>query len=210
NIVASGKNACTLHYVTNNADIVDGDLVLIDAGAEFGGYAGDISRTFPANGRFSNAQKDVYEAVLDVNQTIIATLRAGISYSFVSDLAVKLITEKLMELKLLSGSLEENIAKLSYRRFYMHGIGHWLGLDVHDVGGRLNADGTSITLKENMCMTVEPGIYIPDDDDIPQALRGIGVRIEDNVIITSDGAEEYTREAPKTVHEIEALYGVYA
>lgn len=204
NIVASGKNACTLHYTTNCASLEKNALLLIDAGAEYQNYAGDITRTFPVNGRFSPAQKAIYEIVLHANETIIATARHGIPYQQLSDLAIRTLTEGLISLKLLSGSLEENISQQTYRRFYMHGFGHWLGLDVHDVGGRF-IDQKPIILKENMCLTVEPGLYIPDDADIPSEFRGIGVRIEDNIIIHQNHAENYTATAPKTIADIENL-----
>ncbi len=203
-IVASGQNACTLHYVNNADTLRDGDLLLIDAGAEYGCYAGDISRTFPVNGRFSTAQRDLYQIVLAANQAVIAAAHAGVTYAALSDLAIKYLTQGLIDLKLLNGSLDDNIEQKTYRRFYMHGIGHWLGLDVHDVGDRFE-HGQPIVLRENMCMTVEPGLYIPADDDIPAALRGIGIRIEDNIIIHSDHAEVYTADVPKEIDAIEAL-----
>lgn len=203
-IVAGGKNACVLHYVHNQSILRDGDLLMIDAGAEYAAYAGDISRTFPVNGRFSPAQKDVYEVVLSVNQKIIEQAKAGITYESLSQSAIELLTQGLIDLKLLSGSLKDLIEQKAYRRFYMHGIGHWLGLDVHDVGPRF-VEGKPMVLQEDMCMTVEPGLYIPDDVDIPAELRGMGIRIEDNIIIHKNHAEVYTQEAPKTIADIEQL-----
>ncbi|MDO5687004.1 MAG: aminopeptidase P N-terminal domain-containing protein [Neisseria sp.] len=203
-IVAGGKNACTLHYVNNQDTLRDGDLLLIDAGAEYGLYAGDISRTFPVNGRFTAAQRELYQVVLAANKAVIAAARAGVSYDFLGDLAAKILTQGLLDLKLLSGSLSDHLSAKNYRRFYMHGFGHWLGLDVHDVGDRF-ADGQPVILRENMCLTVEPGLYIPDEPDIPPQWRGVGIRIEDNIIIQRDGAEVYTADAPKEIADIEAV-----
>lgn len=203
-IVACGKNACTLHYIANHAPLQKDVLLLIDAGAEYQGYAGDITRTFPINGHFSSAQKALYQVVLNANKSIIDNAHSGISYQQLSDLCIKLLTEGLIELKLLSGSLQENIEQQKYRRFYMHGFGHWLGLDVHDVGNRFE-NGQSILLKENMCLTVEPGLYIPDEADIPPEFRGVGIRIEDNIIIQHEFAENYTQLAPKEIDDIENL-----
>ncbi len=203
-IVATGKNACTLHYVQNQDRLENGQLLLIDAGAEYQNYAGDITRTFPVSGRFSPEQKAVYEIVLAANEAVIANCRAGITWQSMGDLAAKILTEGLLDLGLLHGQVDDLLAEKAYRRFYMHGIGHWIGLDVHDVGGRF-VDGKPIVLQENMCTTVEPGLYIPDDYDIPEAFRNIGIRIEDNIVIQTNACLVYTDDVPKKVDEIESL-----
>ncbi len=203
-IVAGGRNACCLHYVENKDVLCDGDLLLIDAGAEYCGYAGDITRTFPVNGRFSGAQKDLYEVVLAANEASIAAIKPGVNWQAVSDASVRILTQGLLDLHLLSGSLEQNITLQNYRRFYMHGIGHWIGLDVHDVGGRFEGEAP-ILLQENMCTTVEPGLYINPADDIPKHFHGIGIRIEDNVRVSATGVEVYTASVPKSIADIESL-----
>ncbi|WP_051940513.1 aminopeptidase P N-terminal domain-containing protein [Stenoxybacter acetivorans] len=204
-IIAGGKNACCLHYVDNHSPLADGDLLLIDAGAEYQMYAGDITRTFPVSGKFSGAQKEVYEIVLASNIAAIEAIRPGADWQVISQAAIAQLTQGLLDLGLLSGSLNSNIETSAYRRFYMHGLGHWLGMDVHDVGGRFNDNGTPILLQSGMCTTVEPGLYIAAADDIPAHFHNIGVRIEDNVLITDNGCEVYTADAPKTVAAIEAL-----
>ena len=203
-IVAAGKNACTLHYVQNNAVLQDGQLVLIDAGAEYGYYAGDITRTFPVNGRFTGAQKAVYEIVLEANKQAIAAIAPNVLWQEASDVALKVLVQGMVDLKLLHGNVEDNIATQAYRRFYMHGIGHWIGLDVHDVGGRFH-QGQPRLLQENMCTTIEPGLYINAADDIPTEFHNIGIRIEDNVRVTATAAEVYTHATPKEISDIEAL-----
>lgn len=203
-IVAGGKNACCLHYTDNKDSLHDGDLVLIDAGAEYQLYAGDITRTFPVNGRFSAAQKDVYEVVLAANEASIATIKPGTDWNSIHHLALRILVQGLIDFKLLQGSVDGNIESLAYKRFYMHGLGHWLGLDVHDVGGRWH-EGKPVLLQAGMCTTIEPGLYINDDDDLPHAFHNIGIRIEDNVAVTAQGCENYTRTAPKSIADIEAL-----
>ncbi len=203
-IVAAGKNACTLHYVQNNAVLQDGQLVLIDAGAEYGYYAGDITRTFPVNGQFTGAQKAVYEIVLEANKQAIAAIAPHVLWQEVSDVALNILVQGMVDLKLLHGNVEDNIATQAYRRFYMHGIGHWIGLDVHDVGGRFH-QGQARKLLENMCTTVEPGLYIKAADDIPPEFHNIGIRIEDNVRVSANAAEVYTTATPKEIGDIEAL-----
>ena len=204
-IVAGGKNACCLHYVANGSALRDGDLLLIDAGAEYQMYAGDITRTFPVNGRFSAAQKAVYDVVLAVNEQSIAAIRPGADWQLISQAAVRLLTEGLVDLGLLHGRVDDNIETQTYRRFYMHGLGHWLGLDVHDVGGRFDAQGQAIMLAPGMVTTVEPGLYIAAAADIPTDFHNIGIRIEDNVLVTPTGHEVLTRSVPKSTAEIEAL-----
>ena len=203
-IIAAGKNACTLHYVQNNAVLQEGQLVLIDAGAEYGYYAGDITRTFPVNGQFTGAQKAVYEIVLEANKQAIAAIAPHVLWQEVSDVALNILVQGLVDLKLLHGNVEDNIATQAYRRFYMHGIGHWIGLDVHDVGGRFH-QGQARKLRENMCTTVEPGLYIKAADDIPPEFHNIGIRIEDNVRVSANAAEVYTTATPKEIGDIEAL-----
>lgn len=204
-IVAGGKNACCLHYVDNSDVLQQGDLLMIDAGAEYQMYAGDISRTFPVNGQFSPAQKAVYEIVLDVNQTSIAATVAQADWRDISQKATQQLTQGLIDLGLLHGSVEHNIETGAYRRFYMHGLGHWLGLDVHDVGGRFDPHGQPVLLQPGMVTTVEPGLYIAAADDIPPEFHNIGVRIEDNVLVTATGNEVLTASVPKNPDEIEAL-----
>lgn len=203
-IVAGGKNACCLHYVANKDILRDGDLLLIDAGAEYGFYAGDITRTFPVNGKFTAAQKDVYEIVLAANQAAIAAVKPGADWGEIHRLALNILVQGLIDLKLLKGTVEGNIESQAYQRFYMHGLGHWLGLDVHDVGKRWH-NGRPLLLQAGMCTTIEPGLYIAAADDIPEHFCNIGIRIEDNVLVTESGGENYTAKAPKTVADIEAV-----
>jgi len=203
-IVAGGANACVLHYISNNAQLRDGDLLLIDAACELDGYAADITRTFPVSGKFSAAQKDVYEIVLAAQTAAIAAARPGNHWNEPHDAALRVIAQGLIDLKLCSGSLDSVLEKGDYKRFYMHRTGHWLGMDVHDVGA-YKMDGEWRTLQAGMAFTVEPGCYIRAADDVPQALWNIGVRIEDNVVITAQGCEVLTEAAPKTVAAIEEL-----
>jgi Xaa-Pro aminopeptidase len=203
-IVAGGPNACVLHYVANDAMLRDGDLLLIDAGCELDGYASDITRTFPVNGRFSAAQREVYEIVLSAQRAALETVRAGGAWNEPHDAAVKTLAQGMIDLGLVSGGLDEVLEKETYKRFYMHRTGHWLGLDVHDAGDYKRA-GEWRVLTPGMVLTVEPGLYIRAADDVPQRLRNIGVRIEDDVLVTDVGYEVLTAEAPKTVDAIEAL-----
>ena len=203
-IVAGGANACVLHYVSNDATLRDGDLVLIDAGCELGGYASDITRTHPVNGRFSAAQRDVYELVLAAQAAAIAKVRPGNAWNEPHDAAVRVLAEGLRALKLVQGSLDQVLEKETYKRFYMHRTGHWLGLDVHDAGDYKRA-GRWRTLAPGMTLTVEPGLYIRAAADVPEALHGIGIRIEDDVLVTEKGGEVITAEAPKSIADIESL-----
>ncbi|WP_346796993.1 Xaa-Pro aminopeptidase [Halomonas sp. Bachu 37] len=204
-IVGSGENACVLHYIENNSPLQNGDLVLIDAGAEFELYAGDITRTFPVTGRFNDAQRALYEVVLRAQEQAVQAVRPGISLADIHAGVVQELTAGLIELGLLEGELEARIQDEAYRRFYLHSTSHWLGLDVHDVGTyRLDAD-TPRLLAPGMVVTVEPGLYLPDESDIPQEFRGMGIRIEDDVVVTSTGNEVLTSAVPKQVAEIEAL-----
>jgi len=203
-IVAGGANACTLHYVGNSSRLNDGELLLIDAGCELNGYAGDITRTFPVNGKFSGAQRDVYQIVLAAELAAIATLAPGVAIDVPGDAALKVLVQGMLDLKLLSGSLDGAIESQAYRQFYMHSIGHMIGLDVHDVGKR-KINGEWRVYQPGMCTTVEPGLYIRPAPNVPEALQNIGIRIEDDVLITHDGHEVYTSEVPKRIDDIEAL-----
>jgi Xaa-Pro aminopeptidase len=202
-IVASGANACVLHYVANNARLGAGELLLIDAACELESYAADITRTFPVDGRFSGAQREVYELVLAAQGAAIAATRAGVAWNEPHDAAVKVLARGMLDLKLLSGSLDEVLEKESYKRFYMHRTGHWLGLDVHDAG-EYKRSGAWRSLVPGMTLTVEPGLYLRAADDVPEALRNIGVRIEDDVLVTETGCEVITAQAPKQIADIEA------
>jgi Xaa-Pro aminopeptidase len=203
-IVAGGANACVLHYVFNDAPMRDGDLLLIDAGCELDGYAADLTRTFPVNGRFSGAQRELYEVVLAAQRTAIATVKPGNAWNDPHDAAVRVLAQGMLDLKLLSGSLDAALEKEAYKRFYMHRTGHWLGLDVHDAGEYKHA-GKWRALAPGMTLTVEPGLYVRAADDVPKALHNLGVRIEDDVAVTEGGCEVLTAEAPKSVDDIEAL-----
>jgi Xaa-Pro aminopeptidase len=203
-IVAGGANACTLHYVGNNARLNDGDLLLIDAGGELGGYASDITRTFPINGRFSAAQKDVYEIVLAAQVAAIAAAKPVNQWNAPHEAALRVLAQGFIDLKLCKGSVEAVLESESYKQFYMHRTGHWLGMDVHDVG-EYKVDGNWRPLQPGMVLTVEPGCYIRPSDSVSRDLWNIGIRIEDDVLITSDGNEVLTQAAPKTVNEIEEV-----
>lgn len=202
-IVAGGANACVLHYISNDKLLSDNTLVLIDAGCEVEGYAADITRTFPVNGRFNAAQKDVYQIVLAAQDAAFAVTAPGRHFMEGHDAAVRVLTQGLIDLKLLTGDLDNLIEKGDYKRFYMHRTGHWLGLDVHDAGEYKTGDNWA-TLQPGMTLTVEPGLYIRPGDGIPLALAGIGIRIEDDVRVTETGCHVYTT-APKTVAEIEEV-----
>jgi Xaa-Pro aminopeptidase len=206
-IVGGGANACILHYTENNAELRDGDLVLIDAGGELAYYAADITRTFPVNGRFSAEQKALYEVVLAAQLAAIDVVQVGNSWQLPHETAVRVLCEGLLELGLLKGELSAVIEGGDYRRFYMHRTGHWLGMDVHDVGD-YRIDGEWRAFAPGMVLTVEPGLYIaPDDDTVEARWRGIGIRIEDDVVVTESGPHVLTAKAPKTIAEIEALVG---
>ena len=204
-IVASGENACILHYRENTDTLYDGDLLLIDAGCEFGGYASDITRTFPINGRFTPAQKAIYQLVLDAQDAAIAKAKPGKRWNEPHDAAVAVLTRGLVKLGLLKGRTDNLIKEGAYRRFYMHRTGHWLGMDVHDVGD-YRVDDKWRKFERGMVFTVEPGLYIaPHSKGVGKEWWGIGVRIEDDVLITAQGCQVITAAAPKRVEEIEAL-----
>jgi Xaa-Pro aminopeptidase len=204
-IVAKGANATTLHYTTNDCQIEDGDLVLIDAGCEYQYYCGDITRTFPANGKFTDPQRAIYQSVLDVQCEIIESIRPGVSIGDPAQKAVEMLTEAMLELGLLVGEKEKIIEEQEYRKFYMHSVGHMLGVEVHDVAKTRDGEEHK-TFQPGMVMTVEPGLYIdPDSENIPPEYSGIGVRIEDNILVTESGCEVLTAAVPKTIDEIEKL-----
>ena len=205
NIVASGSNACVLHYIKNDETIDDGDLVLIDAGAEYGCYAGDITRTFPANGQFSEPQAALYQVVLDAHTQGLKELVVGAPYEACHNEAVRVLTQGLVSLGLLAGDVDSLIESKAYRDFYMHNTGHWLGLDVHDCGA-YKIDGESRPLEAGMVLTIEPGLYISADNESVEAKwRGIGIRIEDDVLIREDGPYILTHGLPREIAEIEAF-----
>lgn len=204
-IVAAGRNACILHYRENDAPLKDGDLVLIDAGCEIDCYASDITRTFPVSGSFSAEQKAIYELVLAAQEAAFKEIAPGKHWNEAHEATVRVITAGLLELGLLEGALDELIAAEAYKPFYMHRAGHWLGMDVHDVGD-YKVGGEWRVLEAGMAMTVEPGIYIAvDNEQVAKKWRGIGVRIEDDVLVTRSGCEILTGGVPKSVAEIEAL-----
>jgi len=203
-IVAGGANSCVLHYVFNDAPLRDGELLLIDAGCELDGYASDITRTFPVNGRFSAAQREAYDIVAAAQAAAMDKVRPGNAWNEPHEAAVRVLAQGMLDLGLLKGGLEEVLEKQAYKRFYMHRTGHWLGLDVHDAGEYKRA-GQWRPLEPGMTLTVEPGLYIRAADDVPERLRNIGIRIEDDVVVTSNACEVITAEAPKGVAEIEAL-----
>ena len=201
-IVGGGANGCILHYTDNNAVLKDGDLILIDAGAEYRGYAADLTRTYPVNGEYTNVQREVYEVVLAAQEAAIEEAIPGNHWNDPHEAAVKEITRGLMSLGILKGSRANLIKEGAYKDFYMHRTGHWLGSDVHDVGDyKVNDDWR--VLEPGMTMTIEPGLYIPEDKAIPRELQNIGIRIEDDVLITRDANQVLTIDAPKTVADIE-------
>jgi Xaa-Pro aminopeptidase len=204
-IVGAGDNACILHYTRNDDTISDGDLILIDAGCELDYYASDITRTFPANGVFSDAQRKMYQLVLDAQYAAIEAVKPGNHWNQPHEAAVRVLTEGLVKYGLLQGDVDELIEALAYRQFYMHKTGHWLGMDVHDVG-EYRIDGQWRVLEPGMVMTVEPGLYIaPDDESVEPQWRGIGIRIEDDVVVTEGGCHVLTSAVVKDVADIEAL-----
>jgi len=203
-IVAGGANACVLHYISNNAQLKNGDLLLIDAACELDGYAADITRTFPVNGKFSAAQKETYEIVLAAQSAAIAAARPGSHWNQPHDAALRVLAQGMIDLKLCTGSVDGVIESGDYKRFYMHRTGHWLGMDVHDVGN-YKVNGEWRDLVPGMSLTVEPGLYIRPADKVSEALWNTGIRIEDDVVITARGCEVLTHAVPKTVAAIEEL-----
>jgi Xaa-Pro aminopeptidase len=205
-IVASGANACILHYVSNSKRMRSGDLVLVDAGAEAGSYTADITRTFPVSGTFTEAQADVYRAVLRAQKAAIRAVRPGRPWTAPHRAAIRAIVDGLLDLRILRGDKKRHIEKETYRRWFMHGTSHWLGMDVHDAGGYLDENGKPRKLRPGMVLTVEPGLYFNSRDrSVPKRYRGIGVRIEDDVLVTAKGSRVLTAAAPKEIDEIEKL-----
>ncbi len=214
-IVAAGPNACVLHYRAGPAELRDGDLCLIDAGCEFDGYASDITRTFPVSGRFSPAQRELYDLVVAAQDAAIAETRAGVPYNVPHDAAVRVLAQGMLDTGLLDrnkeGTLDDVLASGSYRRFYMHRTGHWLGMDVHDVGEyRVASHGGEgerpwRPLQPGMVLTIEPGIYVRPAEDVPERYWHIGIRIEDDAVVTDGDCELITRGVPVLADEIEAL-----
>ena len=203
-IVAGGANACILHYVGNDQPLRDGDLLLIDAGGELSGYASDITRTFPVSGRFSGPQADVYDLVLDAQAAAIAAVRPGATFADPHDAALKVLAQGMIDMKLLAGSLDAVIESEAYKRFYMHRTSHWLGKDVHDAGEYKEGEHWA-PLVPGMVLTIEPGCYIRPAEDVREVFWNIGVRIEDDAVVTAQGCEIITAAAPKTIADIEAL-----
>ncbi|WP_336851975.1 Xaa-Pro aminopeptidase [Pseudescherichia vulneris] len=202
-IVGGGENGCILHYTENESELRDGDLVLIDAGCEYRGYAGDITRTFPINGKFTPAQREIYDIVLASLDAALTLFRPGTSIQDVTSDVVRIMITGLVKLGILKGDVEQLMADNAHRAFFMHGLSHWLGLDVHDVG--VYGPDRSRTLEPGMVLTVEPGLYIAPDADVPPQYRGIGIRIEDDILITENGNENLTASVVKKADEIEAL-----
>ena len=203
-IVAGGGNACVLHYVENNAPLRAGDLLLIDAGCELNGYASDITRTFPVNGKFSTVQKDVYQLVLAAQAAALEQVKPGNHWNDPHQAALSVLAQGFIDLGLCQGSVDAVLESEDYKRFYMHRTGHWLGMDVHDVGA-YKQQGAWRQLEPGMVLTVEPGCYIRPADDVPQHFWNIGIRIEDDAVVTQAGHELLTTAAPKTIVEIEEL-----
>ena len=208
-IVGSGKNATILHYIQNDQQLAEGEVVLIDAGVELEGYASDVTRCYPVDGRFTPAARELYDLVLSAQEASLAASRPGATLPEIHAASVRVLTQGMVDLGLLKGDVDGLIEKESYRPYYMHGTSHWLGLDVHDVGAYVVKNGTEDAkprpLAEGMAYTIEPGIYVaPDAKDAPDAYKGIGIRIEDDVVITKDGYLNLTREIPKTADDIEA------
>lgn len=202
-IVGGGENGCILHYTENNDVLQDKELVLIDSGAEVNGYAGDITRTFPVGGKFTAAQKTVYNIVLEAQLAAIEAIKPGNHWNDFHDAAVKVLTRGLRDIGVLKGKLPKLLNDEAYKPYYMHRTGHWLGMDVHDVG-EYKLNGEWRLLEPGMVLTVEPGLYLGDSRKIPKAYRNIGIRIEDNIVVTKQGCEVLTDDVPKSVVDIEA------
>jgi Xaa-Pro aminopeptidase len=206
-IVGGGSNATVLHYVRNDQKLAEGELVLIDAGCEVSGYASDVTRTYPVGGRFSGPGRELYEVVLAAQSAALERCRPGATLPEIHAAAVRVLVEGLVALRLLDGNVDELIAREAYRTYYMHGTSHWLGLDVHDVGS-YRVDGEPRRLEPNMVFTVEPGLYVSkDDEQADPRFRGIGIRVEDDVVITADGHENLTAAIPRAPDELEAAVG---
>ena len=206
-IVACGDSANTLHYIDNNQKLKSGELILIDAGCEYQYYASDITRTIPVNGRYTPAQKKLYNMILKTQLEIISMIKPGEKRSKLQKKAVELLSQGMIDLGILKGSLQQVIKKELYKKYYPHGIGHWMGIDVHDEAPYKYKNGTEIPLKSGMVLTIEPGIYIDKNDkDVPKKYRGLGIRIEDDILVTKDGCENLSEGIAKSVEEVESLY----
>lgn len=203
-IVAGGENACVLHYVENSKPLLDGDLLLVDAGCEYDFYASDITRTFPVSGKFTDAQLAIYEVVLEAESKAIAAVSVNNNVMDAQIISEKVVTQGLIDLGILKGSLDDLHAKGAFKEFYMHKIGHWLGIDVHDAGDYME-DDQFMQFKPGMVTTIEPGIYIPSSANVDDKWKGIGIRIEDDILVTPDGNENLTEFVPSDPKEIEAL-----
>jgi len=207
-IVGSGSNATCLHYTDNRDTVRDDDVLLIDAGCELEFYAGDITRSFPASGSFSPAQRDAYDAVLSAQRRALEDIEAGLDFDDLQERTARRLTESLVDLDVLDGSVDALVDDEEYKPYFPHKVGHWLGIDVHDVGPYRAVDGDWRTLQPDMVLTVEPGLYFPErDDDVPEPLRGLGIRIEDDVRVTENGHENFSAECPKNPDAIEELVG---
>ena len=205
-IIAGGNNANTLHYINNDQTLQDGDLVLVDAGCEYGFYASDITRTYPVNGTFTPAQKELYEMVLEVQLKIIKAIKPNGSKKALQALSERLLTEGMVALGILDGHVKTLMDDKAHKKYYPHGIGHWMGIDVHDPCPYSDENGEEILFTSGMVLTIEPGIYLPkDDNDVPEKYRGIGIRIEDDILVTQDGCENLSCGIAKTVDEIEMM-----
>ncbi|MDC3382100.1 aminopeptidase P N-terminal domain-containing protein [Gammaproteobacteria bacterium] len=203
-IVAGGENACVLHYVENSKPLLDGDLLLVDAGCEYNFYASDITRTFPVSGKFTDAQLAIYEVVLEAESKAIAAVSVNNNVMDAQIISEKVVTQGLIDLGILKGSLDDLHTKGAFKEFYMHKIGHWLGIDVHDAGDYME-DDQFMQFKPGMVTTIEPGIYIPSSANVDDKWKGIGIRIEDDILVTPDGNENLTEFVPSNPKEIEAL-----
>ncbi len=205
-IVGTGRNATILHYVENKDRLVDGDLVLVDAGAEYDFYTADVTRTFPCGGKFTPARRKLYDVVLHAQEEAIKMTRPGVTIDQIHERTVELLTQGLIDIGLLSGAVADRIADGAYKKYYMHRTSHWLGMDVHDVGAYSSEDGSARPLTPGMVITIEPGLYVAEDDgNAPAELRGVGVRIEDDILVTPDGHKNLTIEIPKQPAELEKL-----
>jgi Xaa-Pro aminopeptidase len=206
-IMASGNGATTLHYVFNDQPCRAGDLLLVDAGGEFNYFTGDITRTYPVSGKFNPTQKRVYQKVLDLQKQLVAAVRPGTTRDLLQKQCIAGLTEIMIEEKLLTGRKEELIEKREFAKFYPHGVGHWLGMDVHDAGV-IDINGEPRPLEPGFVLTIEPGLYVPENTPgVPDELRGLGIRIEDNILVTETGHENLTAKCPKEIDELEALIG---
>ncbi len=206
-IVGTGENATVLHYVTNRDKLNGDDVLLIDAGCEYDFYAADITRSFPVSGQFTSAARDAYQAVLTAQKAAIQDVAVGVRYNELQERTVRRLTQALIDLGALKGGLDESIETEAYKAFYPHRVGHWLGMDVHDVGSYYDAAGEWRELEPGMVVTVEPGLYFPIDADVPEGLRGLGIRIEDDIVVTAEGRENLTASCPKEIADIEEIIG---